>query len=205
MKKYSILLVDDEDSILMSVKTYLEDDGYQVTTALSGDKAVAMIKGDYHFDLIITDLMMDGIDGIGVLKEAKQLHPNILVMILTGYGSLDTAVDALRLGAFDYMQKPCNKDELLVRTKRCVDHLMLNRRIKAFETFLPVCCVCKKVRDDDGKEPGTGKWMEPDVYLENKTEVSTSHGYCDVHIEELRIQMKEAVKKRKEEKKKKSK
>jgi len=101
-----------------------------------------MIRENY-FDVIITDLMMDGIDGIGVLKVANELHPSTPVMILTGYGSLDTAIDALRLGAFDYMQKPCDKNELLERTKKCINHLLLHRKIKAFEAFLPVCCVCK--------------------------------------------------------------
>jgi CheY-like chemotaxis protein len=200
MKKYSILVVDDEESIRMSVTTYLEDEGYRVLTAESGEKAVEMIKGDYHFDVIITDIMMDGVDGIGVLKEAKKAHPDILVMVLTGYGSLSTAIEALRLGAFDYMQKPCDSDELLMRTKKCIDHLVLNRKIKAFETFLPVCCVCKKIRDDDGREPGKGVWMEPDIYLQNNAGIQISHGYCDVHIEELRKEMKAAVKKRKDEK-----
>jgi DNA-binding NtrC family response regulator len=202
MKKYSILIVDDEESIRISLTNYLQQEGYKITTAESGDKAVEMIKKNYHFDLIITDLMMDGIDGIGVLKEAKEAHPDQLVIILTGYGSLNTAVDAMRLGAFDYMQKPCEKNELLMRTKRCIDHLILNRKIKAYEKLLPVCCVCKKIRDDDGKEHGTGKWMEPDIYLDEKTEMDTSHTYCDVHAEELRKEMKAAVKKHKEEKKK---
>jgi len=200
MKKYSILLVDDEESIRFSVGKYLERGGYRVNTAESGDKAVEMIN-ENHFDVIITDLMMDGIDGIGVLKEATALHPDTPVMILTGYASLNTAVEALRLGAFDYMQKPCKKDELLARTSRSINHLILNRKIKAYEKLLPVCCVCKKIRDDDGKEPGTGKWMEPDIYLAEKTEIETSHTYCDVHIEELRKEMKIAVKKHKEEKK----
>ena len=189
MKKYSILLVDDEESIRMSVKTYLEDGGYRVNTAESGDKAVEMIRENY-FDVIITDLMMDGIDGIGVLKVANELHPSTPVMILTGYGSLDTAIDALRLGAFDYMQKPCDKNELIERTKKCINHLLLHRKIKAFEAFLPVCCVCKKIRDDDGKEPGTGEWMEPDLYLQVKTEIETSHTYCNEHAEELRKEIK---------------
>jgi YesN/AraC family two-component response regulator len=143
---------------------------------------------------------MDGINGIQVLKKAKELRPDILVMVLTGYGSLDTAVDALRLGAFDYMQKPCDKDELLMRTKKCLDHLILNRRIKIYEKFLPVCCVCKKIRDDDGREPGTGVWMEPDLYLAKKTEVETSHGYCDEHAEELRKEIETAVIKHKKNK-----
>ena len=200
MKKYSILLVDDEESLQLTLANYLEREGYQVTKAESGEKAVEMIKKDYHFDLIITDLMMDGIDGIGVLKEAKQIRPDIIVMILTGYGSLDTAVEAMRLGAFDYMQKPCDKSELLIRTKRCIDHLVLHRKIKFYEKIIPVCCVCKKIRDDDGKEPGTGIWMEPDMYLNEKTEIDTSHTYCDEHMAELKKEMEEFKKKRHAEK-----
>jgi CheY-like chemotaxis protein len=200
MKKYSILLVDDEESIRLSVGKYLEIDGYRVNTAENGDKAVEMMK-ENHFDVIITDLMMDGIDGIGILKKNNELHPNTPVMILTGYASLSTAVEALRLGAFDYIQKPCRKDELLARTRRCIEHLILNRKIKVYEKLLPVCCVCKKIRDDDGKEPGTGKWMEPDRYLNEKTEIDTSHTYCDVHIKELQKEMKAVSKKLKEENK----
>ena len=197
MKRYSILLVDDEESILVVLKGYLEKEGYIVTTAESGDKAVEMLKDGCHFDLIITDLMMDGIGGLGVLKEARKARPDIIVMILTGYGSLDTAVSAMRLGAFDYMQKPCERDELLMRTKRCIDHLLLNRKIKVYEKFLPVCCVCKKIRDDDGKEPGTGEWIDPDIYLDAKTEIETSHTYCDVHFEELKKDIEETAGKHK--------
>ena len=200
MKKYSILLVDDEEAIRISLANYLQKEGYKVTTAESGDKAVEMLKDGCHFDLIITDLMMDGIGGLGVLKEARKARPDIIVMILTGYGSLDTAVEAMRLGAFDYMQKPCEKGEFLMRTKRCIDHLILNRKIKVYEKLIPVCCVCKKIRDDDGKEPGTGVWMEPDIYLNRKTAIETSHTYCDEHMAELRKEMKAAVKKHKEEK-----
>lgn len=200
MKRYSILLIDDEESIRITLKNYFQQDGYRVTTAESGDKAIDMIKEDF-FDIIITDLMMDGVDGIGVLTEAKKSHPDILVMILTGHGSLNTAVDALRLGAFDYIQKPCKKDELLIRTKKCVEHLILNRKLKAYEKILPVCCVCKKIRDDDGREPGTGVWMEPDLYLDKKTDIATSHTYCDEHSEELRKEIKKVVQSRKGKKK----
>ncbi|MEK9628013.1 MAG: response regulator [Nitrospinota bacterium] len=200
MKKYSILLVDDEESILLVLKGYLEKEGYKTTIAESGNKAVEMIEKGYHFDLIFTDLVMDGIDGMGVLKEAKKAHPETIVMILTGYGSLDTAVEAMRLGAFDYLQKPCEKSELLMRTQRGIDHLVLNRKVKAYEKILPVCCVCKKIRDDDGKEPGTGTWKDPDVYLDEKTEIDTSHTYCDEHMEELRKEIKLAKEKHKKEK-----
>jgi len=178
MKQYSILLVDDEESIRLSVRYQLEKVGYRVFSAENGDVAVEKIKNN-HFDIIITDLMMDGTDGIGVLKEAKILHPTILVMVLTGYGSVDTAVEAMRLGAFDYLQKPCSKEELLIRTNKCIEQIKLNRKLKVFEKIIPICCVCKKIRDDQGREPGTGDWMEPDLYIEKNSNLETSHGYCD--------------------------
>lgn len=195
MKQYSLLLVDDEESIRFSVGKQLEKEGYRVSTAESGKKAIEMI-GEKHFDIIITDLMMDGVDGIEVLEKTRELHPDTPVMILTGYGSLSTAVEALRLGAFDYLQKPCDKNELLLRTNRCLDFLKLQRKIKTYEQILPVCSVCKKIRNDDGREPGTGVWMEPDVYLDKKTEIVTSHGYCDEHAEEFKKETMLAIKKR---------
>ncbi len=193
MKQYALLLIDDEESILLGLGKYLKKEGYRVSTASSGEEGIKKFKESY-FDLIITDIMMDGLDGIEVLKQAKEIRPDVLVMMLTGYGSLNTAVDALRLGAFDYMQKPCNKDELLMRTQRCVDHLVLNRKIKIYEKFLPVCCVCKKIRDDTNREPGTGPWLEPDLYLAKRTESETSHGYCDEHVEELKKEIEATLK-----------
>jgi CheY-like chemotaxis protein len=183
MKTYLILVVDDEESIRVSVKTYLEDAGYIVTTAESGDKAVEIIKKKL-FDVIITDLVMDGTNGLEVLKMTKQLHPCTPVMVLTGYASLPTAIEALRLGAFDYMQKPCHKEELLARLRRCIDYLILNRKISVYEKILPVCSVCKKIRDDDSREHGAGIWLEPDIYISRKSEMSISHGYCDECLEE---------------------
>jgi YesN/AraC family two-component response regulator len=196
MKQYALLLIDDEESILLGLAKYFKKEGYRVSTASSGEEGIKKFKESY-FDLIITDIMMDGLDGIEVLKQAKEIRPDVLVMMLTGYGSLNTAVDALRLGAFDYMQKPCNKDELLMRTQRCVDHLVLNRKIKIYEKFLPVCCVCKKIRDDTNREPGTGPWLEPDLYLAKRTEAETSHGYCDEHTEELKKEIEATLKNRK--------
>jgi len=198
MKKHLVLLVDDEESILSGVSDYLKKEGYAVSTASSGEEGVDKIKAE-HFDLVITDLMMGGIGGLEVLKKAREWDPNIMVMVLTGFGSIDTAIDAMRLGAFDYLQKPCEKEEILLRTKRCMDQLKLNRKIKVYEGFLPVCCVCKKIRDDDGREPGTGVWMEPDIYLEKRTGIQPSHGYCDECARDCEKEIKAAIKKFKEE------
>ncbi|KMP11680.1 hypothetical protein UR09_02790 [Candidatus Nitromaritima sp. SCGC AAA799-A02] len=189
MKKYSILLVDDEESVSLTVKMDLVKAKYAVSTAENGETAIEML-GNNHFDLVITDLMMERVDGIGVLKKAREIHPDILVMVFTGYASLSSAIDALRLGAFDYMQKPCSKDELLTKVDRAVQYIKLNQKIKAYEKFLPVCCVCKKIRDDDGREPGTGIWKDPDVYLAEKTDIETSHGYCDQCADDLSNEIK---------------
>lgn len=177
MIKYNILLVDDEEIILKSVSFDLKKEGYEVTTAQSGEEAVKRLN-DNHFDLVITDLLMEGIDGIQVLKKVKELKPECLVLVLTGYGSMETAIEALRLGAFDYLLKPCNSEELLLRVARGVEYLKLQQKIKAYEQFLPMCCVCKSIRDDAGKEPGTGEWLPLETYITDKSKIDVSHGYC---------------------------
>jgi FixJ family two-component response regulator len=112
MGKKSILLVDDEGSILEALGWALEKNNFEVTTAVNGGDAVdALQKRSY--DLVITDLLMEKVDGIGVLKQAKSLYPEIGVIIMTGYGDVDSAVETLKLGADDYLQKPCDIDELL--------------------------------------------------------------------------------------------
>lgn len=190
MKPHSILLVDDEEIILKTVGEDLKEEGYKVTTAGSGEEAVQKLSED-HFDLVITDLMMEGLDGIQVLKQAKKINPETAVLILTGYGALSTAIDALRLGAADYLLKPCNRSELAARTANCLEKLVLQRKINLYEKILSMCCVCNAVRDDTGKEPGTGDWLRIDEYIKKKTGVEASHGYCPTCFEE---QMKEVDK-----------
>jgi DNA-binding response OmpR family regulator len=177
LRKYSILLVDDDPFILTGVGQNLESEGYQVTTAESGEIALELLQNSV-FDLVISDLVMDKIDGIQVLKAAKDINPETMVIILTGYGDMTSAIDALRLDADDYMLKPCQPDEMNFRVAGCLEKLELSRKIKLYERILPVCCVCKKIRDDEGLEPGTGKWMSVDKYLWKKARLSISSTYC---------------------------
>ena len=177
MKKYEILLVDDDVMLINSFRSVFENEGYQVTTASSGEAAVAELD-KRNFDLVVTDLVMEAIDGIGVLKKAKENNPLTTVIILTGYGDLKSSIDSLRLDADDYLLKPCETEELLYRVSRCLDKLELNRKIKIYETVLPVCCVCKKIRDDEGKEPGTGEWMIMEEYLTRRGKLDITHSYC---------------------------
>ncbi len=145
----SILLVDDEHVILQSLSRDLvsADRNFDVTVAASGEDAIAMINAG-RFDLVLTDLMMPGLDGFQVLKACKAKNTQTIAIILTGYADLDSAVDALRLGADDFLQKPCDSDELLYRISNCFAKQDLQRRVAFFEEILPICCYCKKIRDD---------------------------------------------------------
>ncbi|MFT5727105.1 MAG: DNA-binding NarL/FixJ family response regulator [Desulforhopalus sp.] len=117
MNNKSILLVDDEKYILASIGWVLEKNNFKVTPATNGREAIELLRAN-HYDLVITDLKMDKEDGLAVLKEAKKLYPETGVIILTGYADIGSAVETLKLGADDYLQKPCDIDDLLNKAKR---------------------------------------------------------------------------------------
>ena len=120
MTEASILLVDDETIILKSLTKELREEHFSVTAASNGSDAISALKAA-QYDLVITDLMMDGIDGFGVLKAVKKLAPLTRVIIITGYGDVRSAIDALRLGADDFTLKPCEVEELVFRIRRCLE------------------------------------------------------------------------------------
>jgi DNA-binding NtrC family response regulator len=177
MKQKRILLVDDEPSILKSFSLDFSLEGFKVRTASAGEKAIEEMQAGY-FDLVITDLVMPGIGGMEVLQEAKKIHPDIGSIILTGYGDLSSAVEALRLGADDYLIKPCDIDELLLRVNRCLEKKEMMRKLKLYEKILPVCMYCKSIRADNGSGPGQGKWVTLEEYLLKESGTLVSHGCC---------------------------
>ncbi|MBI1937910.1 MAG: response regulator [Ignavibacteriales bacterium] len=115
--KAKILCVDDEDVILDSFRKILVLDGYSVDTVSAGAEAVNLIKTN-HYDFVFTDLKMPEMDGVEVTKVVKNLRPDIDVIIITGYATVETAVECMKFGAMDYVQKPFTEDELLEFTKR---------------------------------------------------------------------------------------
>ena len=111
-KLIKVLLVDDEVKLLESVSQRLSLRDFEVTTAPDGKKAIKAAKGD-KFDVAIVDLRMPGMDGKEVLKTLKKRHKWLEVIILTGYGSVDSAAECTKLGAFGYLEKPCDFDKLI--------------------------------------------------------------------------------------------
>lgn len=112
MKGARILLVDDEVEFTDSMSKLLIRRGYQVTTVDSGLSAITALSQN-HYDLMILDLKMPGMDGIATLKKIKDLQLLTHTLILTGHGAIGTALEAMRLGAYGYLTKPCEVDELI--------------------------------------------------------------------------------------------
>ncbi|MHC5040276.1 MAG: response regulator, partial [Planctomycetota bacterium] len=109
----TILVVDDDRLILQSCKDVLRAEDYRPILASSGEEGIEKIASE-SFDLIITDLRMTGKDGLDVLRFAKEREPEVPVIILTGYPTLTSAIESVRLGAFDYVCKPITPDEMLL-------------------------------------------------------------------------------------------
>ena len=122
MARKSILVVDDEKSQREILEMILSDEGYDVTTASSGEAAMKFVA-DRRFDLVLTDFKMTGMSGLDLLKELTNFDKSIIVILLTAHGSVDSAVDALRLGAFDYLQKPYDREKLLDTISRALNSL----------------------------------------------------------------------------------
>ncbi len=176
MQNKSILVVDDQMDVLDSIGEYLGKD-YDVTLATSGEEAISLLKGS-QFDVVVTDLKMEILDGVQVLIETKKINSLTCVIILTGYGDMTSAIDALRHRADDYLLKPCNLNELSLRIEKCLEKREAFQKVKFYENILPVCIYCKSIRDDAGSEHGSGKWLQMEEYIHGKSGTKISHTFC---------------------------
>ena len=121
MKQTMILVVDDELVIRESLTGWLQRDGYHVENVPSGEKAIDLLKTK-SFDLLLLDIQMDGISGMDVLKHVKEFYPDIDAIMITAYGSIPSAVQAMKYHAFDYLLKPFDPEELGVLIQKLVNH-----------------------------------------------------------------------------------
>ena len=142
--KGSVLVVDDELGARESMRMILKNQ-FDVSTADNGDKAVAFIE-EHDFDVVITDIRMPGISGIELLEKIKETNPVTAVLMVTAYAALDTAKRAMRLGAYDYIEKPFKPDELREAVRRGVtqarqDPIRLGRENAGLK-------LCQAIRDE---------------------------------------------------------
>ncbi|MGB9629808.1 MAG: sigma-54-dependent transcriptional regulator, partial [Thermodesulfobacteriota bacterium] len=119
-----ILVVDDEEIVCESCKRILEEEGYEVEIALSGEEALHKMK-ENSYDIVITDLKMPGMDGMEVLKNIRKDYPDTIVIMITGFATVETAVESMKLGAFDYIPKPFTPDEVSIVVKKAIDQKTL--------------------------------------------------------------------------------
>ena len=112
--KIRVLLVDDEAEFLETLAERLEIRNYDVTTSLSGEDALEKVRG-YNFDVVVLDVLMPGIDGIEALREIKNIKPLTEVIMLTGHATVETAIEGMKLGAYDYLMKPTETQDLVMK------------------------------------------------------------------------------------------
>jgi PAS domain S-box-containing protein len=126
-----ILLIDDEEAILRVMSMSLRSDGHEVMTAISGKEGLKLFR-EVSPDLVLTDIKMPGMDGIAVLRSVKKIQPDAEVIIITGHGDIDNAIEALKFGASDFINKPVRNDVLTVAIERAEEKRTIKRRLRDY-------------------------------------------------------------------------
>lgn len=192
MKKAVILIIDDDQNQRKTLTDIVAAKGYETLVAADGAAGLAVLQ-ENPVNLVLTDLGLPDISGIDILSKVKTLYPDIQVIILTGIATVDSAVEATNLGAFSYLRKPYDIDQLLLQIQRALEkqrveeELRLSRqlledkvteleatlaRVKQLEGILPICMYCKKIRDDQEQ------WQQMEEYISQHSEANFSHGLC---------------------------
>jgi len=117
MIEAKILLVDDEEGFVTALAKRLSIRDMQVVSAFAGEEGLAKLNEEPDVDVVLLDVKMPGMDGIATLKEIKRAHPTTEVIMLTGHATVESAIDGMKLGAFDYLMKPCDLDELVAKVE----------------------------------------------------------------------------------------
>ena len=153
-----VLIVDDDETYREVLLDSIESDELKATVASDGVEALDKL-GREPFDILITDLHMPRMDGLTLLRRVREEYPHLLTIIITGYGSLESAIEAIRLGAYDYVQKPFMSQEITVTTRNAVEKIrMLRERARL---LAQVQLLHEKIRARDAGEgrEKTGEWL----------------------------------------------
>ncbi len=184
-ERYKILITDDDPDLRELLTEVVKNRGYDVGVARDGAEALKKLRMEkYH--IVITDLMMPGMDGLELLRNIKELDREILVIIITGYATLETAVKAIELGAYDYIAKPFRLEELMIVIKNACERLrlmaqnsaLLNELRNAYSEIAMLKNALSNVYSEEPKKEGDSKEPETDKERkEEKIKLSKQHGY----------------------------
>ncbi|HKK89769.1 MAG TPA: response regulator, partial [Desulfobacteraceae bacterium] len=137
MRQEQVLIVDDEKRIVDSVQFFLEKEGFAVSHAGCGRDALSLVR-ESRIDLVLLDISMPGMDGFEVLEKLFCLDPDILVIMITGYATVESAVKALKIGAWDYLRKPFDHQDLVKTVKNAANHKQLMKENRAVSARLEI-------------------------------------------------------------------
>jgi DNA-binding NtrC family response regulator len=128
-----ILIIDDDESFCDVMKFHLEEVGFEIDAAHDGKTGLSLFTSKKH-SIVLTDMKMPGMDGLSLMKEVHKRSPGTPVIVITAFGDIDTAVEAMKCGAFDFVPKPTSREHLKIIVKRAVDHVGLKTKIRELET-----------------------------------------------------------------------
>ncbi|MCK4765899.1 MAG: response regulator [Candidatus Aminicenantes bacterium] len=173
-EKPLILVVDDDPMSLNMIKKILTESNYDPVLVRDGALAFKYLEKGKP-DLILLDIVMPVMDGLEVCKKLKEhnLAKNIPVIFLTGKTSMKDLIEGFQAGAVDYVKKPFNPAELIVRIKTHIELRRAREEIKTLHGLIPICSQCNKIRNDD-----EGLWERFEGYIEKHSEAFFSHGIC---------------------------
>lgn len=174
-----ILIVDDSPVAIHMVESILENGGgYDVKAVTNGKEALRSSLG-VRYDAVVTDLRMPEMDGVQLIKEIRLRNNYIPIVVLSGIEHIDTAVEAMREGADDFVRKNAEDmgKTLLFVLERAIERKIAERRLDIYESILPICMHCKKIRHDSDNNKET--WFSIEEYFNyKKTGIDFSHGIC---------------------------
>jgi DNA-binding NtrC family response regulator len=196
MDNTAILIIDDDPNQRKTLAGILRLKGYEIACAANGMEGLALMQ-DNPANLAIIDIGLPDISGIEVLRRIKSRHPGTAVIILTGNATLNSAIEAANMGAFSYVLKPYDIEQLLLNIRRAMEkqraeeereRLILElqdalAKVKRLEGIIPICAYCKKIRDDKKS------WQQLERYITDHSEAHFSHGICP----ECLIKVKEDI------------
>lgn len=117
-ERKTVLIVDDEENARIGLSHFLFQEGYDVTIACDGKEALEILRNNPHTSLIISDINMPGMNGMNLLREVNRQHPSMAMIMVTAYGEVESYIDAMNLGAFEYLHKPVRTEELKLAMRK---------------------------------------------------------------------------------------